>query len=156
MIQRPQTLYFLAIVAMVLMMCFSDIIFYEVSSEKTDANVEVMYNQTVINADGDSEAKTNSLLLFFIGSIGLIALVAMLMFKSRKMQVTLSGFNALFILASLYFMYRYSLGMDYFEQGEGNLTFSALLPFALLLFNIFAMMRIRKDEKLVRSMDRIR
>ncbi len=155
MIQRPQTLFYLAMLAISVMLLFSDTVFYTATNGDTES-VSVEYNETeLIAADGSSKEK-NTLLVGFLGAIGVLAFVSMIMFKNRKLQTLLSGFNFLFILGLIVVMYLNSLNIKFFEQGESSFTFYALLPMSYLFFNFLAMRGVKKDEKLIRSMDRLR
>ncbi len=158
MIQRPQTLYFLAIVAISLMLLFSDTVFFIAENTSTQEKYNVEYDETEIIAKDGTIKESNTWLIYFIGAISLLSLAALLVFKNRKMQVLLSSFNFLIILGLIVMMYMYSLHMNYFEgqDSQANYTFSALLPLAILFFNFLALRGVRKDEQLIRSMDRLR
>lgn len=158
MIQRPQTLFFLAVVAICAMLLFSDTIFYTAENPTTSEKYNVEYDETeMIAADGTAK-EGNTWLVSFAAAIATLSFVAMLMFKNRKLQALLSSFNFLFILGLIVMMYMYSMRMDYFagQEVSTSFTFAALLPLALMFFNFLAIKGIRKDEKLVRSMDRLR
>ncbi|MBT8326538.1 MAG: DUF4293 domain-containing protein, partial [Bacteroidia bacterium] len=114
------------------------------------------YDETELIASDGSSKEQNTLLVGFLGAIGILALIAMVMFKNRKLQTLLSGFNYLFILGMIVVMYLNSLNIKFFENGESSFTFYALLPLSYIFFNFLAMKGVRKDEKLIRSMDRLR
>ncbi|NNJ54705.1 MAG: DUF4293 domain-containing protein [Bacteroidia bacterium] len=155
MIQRPQTLFYLAMLAISVMLIFSDTVFYTASDGNT-SSVSVEYDETELIASDGSSKEQNTLLVGFLGAIGILALIAMVMFKNRKLQTLLSGFNYLFILGMIVVMYLNSLNIKFFENGESSFTFYALLPLSYIFFNFLAMKGVRKDEKLIRSMDRLR
>ena len=154
MIQRPQTLFFLAMVAICMMLLFSDSVFYKLSSGENEVAVE--YDETNLSApDGVSKEK-NTWIISFLSGISIIAGFTLIMFKNRKLQILLSSFNFLFILGLIVMMYAYSIGMNYFEGAQGGITFLALMPIALLLFNFLAIRGVKKDVQLIRSTDRLR
>jgi len=93
MIQRPQTLFYLALVAICLMLLFSDIVFYTATNQTQTETFNVEYDETEILAKDGTSKEQNTLLMSFIGAVGILAMVAMLMFKNRKLQTLLSGFN---------------------------------------------------------------
>ena len=91
----------------------------------------------------------------FIAS-AILALVAIFMFKNRKFQFVLGRLNIIlnFILLGL-FVYR-SLSIsgetsDVSEKGIGM-----LLPIFSIVFLVLANKAIKKDEDLVKSVDRLR
>lgn len=158
MIQRPQTLFFLAVVAISVMLMFSNTIFYTAENPATSEKYNVEYDETeMIAADGAAK-EGNTWLVSFAAAIAVLSLASLLMFKNRKLQALLSSFNFLFIFGLIVMMYMYSMNMNYFEgqNVDASFTFSALLPLALMFFNFLALRGIKKDEQLIRSMDRLR
>lgn len=101
------------------------------------------------------EKMTWGVLFFTILSV-LAPLVNIFMYKSRKRQITIGWITSLFIVlyyitAGVYFMSY--IGLD----AEGiSIQLGIILPLLALIFNILAISRIKKDEKLVKSLDRIR
>lgn len=101
---------------------------------------------------------TESLLLFAVAIIAaLSALVAVFLFKNRSAQIKLTIFG---ILASVAFIALEVWQADNFGKSNGMLKLSylwgALLPVAMIFFFILAAIAIRKDTKLVKSLDRLR
>ncbi|MCK5400649.1 MAG: DUF4293 domain-containing protein [Flavobacteriaceae bacterium] len=90
----------------------------------------------------------------FLGS-AILSLIAIFMFKNRKLQFVLGRLNIIlnFILLGL-FVYR-SLNLsgetDVSEKGIGM-----LLPIFSIVFLVLANKAIKKDEELVKSVDRLR
>ncbi len=160
MIQRPQTIYFLTVCVLAIMMMFSDIVYFKTSengAEKSKKNtVLVEYDETEIIGIDKADKEQNTSMWFVLGTIALLSLISLLSFKKRKLQASLSSFNFVAILLLIILMYVYSFNMNYFESGESNLTYAALLPLALLFFNYLGLRGIRRDERLIRSMDRFR
>lgn len=101
---------------------------------------------------------TESLLLFAVAIIAaLSALIAVFLFKNRSAQIKLTIFG---ILASVTFIALEVWQADNFATSNGILKLSylwgALLPVAMIFFFILAAIGIRKDNKLVKSLDRLR
>ncbi len=101
---------------------------------------------------------TESLLLFAVAIIAaLSALIAVFLFKNRSAQIKLTIFG---ILASVAFIALEVWQAANFSKSYGILKLSylwgALLPVAMILFFILAAINIRKDTKLVKSLDRLR
>ena len=93
-------------------------------------------------------------LAIFLGSAAL-ALITIFMFKDRKLQFVLGRLNIIlnFILLGL-FVYRslnLSGGTNVSEKGIGM-----LLPIFSIVFLVLANKAIKKDEDLVKSVDRLR
>ncbi|MFT4094403.1 MAG: DUF4293 domain-containing protein [Niabella sp.] len=81
-----------------------------------------------------------------------LALVAIFLFKDRKRQVqlTILGLLCAVGLIALYFLY-----VKNFAPG-GHLTLTALLTLFIVIGFFFAMKGIRKDQKLIRDLNRLR
>lgn len=99
----------------------------------------------------------NFLLVIVIIALGLLALVCLILFKNRKLQFKLSVFGVLFSLGFIFLEY---LMVESFKKDNAILSGSyqpgALLPIVMVVFFIMAARGIYKDEKLIKSMDRLR
>lgn len=87
----------------------------------------------------------------------LSALINIFLFKKRKAQIKLGHITTLLILffyvtTGVYF---YSVGNRMGLSIE-SVLYGIILPVIALIFNLLAIRGIKKDEKLVRSLDRIR
>jgi len=95
---------------------------------------------------------TNNMILLILSSIlGALCLFTIFIFKQRKLQswlcilaIVISGIDIY-----LYFVYK----KDY---PSSNLTLTSVFVFAIPIFLIFAARGIYKDQKLVKSMNRLR
>ncbi|MDN3596781.1 DUF4293 domain-containing protein [Zunongwangia endophytica] len=92
--------------------------------------------------------------IMFIAS-GLLSLVSIFMFKNRKLQFVLGRINILlnFILLGVFVYWSLSLPgeMNISEKGIGM-----FLPIISIVFLVLANKAIKKDEDLVKSVDRLR
>jgi Domain of unknown function (DUF4293) len=90
-------------------------------------------------------------LLVLTGISLLLSLISIFLYKDRKMQLKLSvgGVVLSVIILVLYFM-----GLRSFEKG--SLSFTCLFAFAVTVGFIMAVRGIWKDEKLVKSLDKLR
>ena len=123
----------------------------------TGEKIEVEFDETKIYASDGSSQEFNTYLVAIAAVIAFLSMAAILLFKNRKMQTLVSSVNYLLILGLIIMMYLYSLGIEYFNgTGHQSFTLLALLPMSLLFFNFLAIKGVKKDEKLIRSMDRIR
>jgi hypothetical protein len=86
-----------------------------------------------------------------MGACLLLAGVIIFLYKDRKLQFRLSvlGIGLSIIILIVYFMQ-----IKKFQAG--NYALSCLLAFAILVGYVMAAYRIRKDENLVKSLDRLR
>jgi hypothetical protein len=101
---------------------------------------------------------TESLLLFAIVIvISAIALVSVFLFKNRSLQLKLSIFGII-TSASIIALEVYEIGQ--FKIGyaitSGTYQWGGLLPVFMLIFFFLAARGIRKDQKLIKSLDRLR
>ena len=139
MIQRIQTVYlFLVIISVI---AFDFIPFGIMSNDGTGHSAVLA---------------VKSLWVFIIagGIIGLLAFITIFLFSNRKLQMKMVLFNILLsvVLIGL-FIYEliHHIGLSNYQFGIGT-----ILPIFILLFNGLAYFSIKSDEKLVRSMDRLR
>ena len=90
-----------------------------------------------------------SIVLVFVGALSLFS------FKNRKRQILLNNIsiiiNALLIGVLVYWMQNLSGGIDFPEKGIEP-VFPSIAVICLFLANLF----IKKDERLVKSVDRLR
>ncbi len=94
-----------------------------------------------------------ALLSIFIGA-GAVLLLAIFLFRNRKLQIRLSQAGFLMLLAGI------GLGLFFFFRDAGHddasFAFGTVLPVLAVVFSYFGFHYIRKDDKLVKSMDRLR
>jgi drug/metabolite transporter (DMT)-like permease len=79
------------------------------------------------------------------------------LFKNRKRQITFSWLSI--IAALVTFAYLYISCESYIEQHQivnGYYWIGLFLPLASVVFLIMGMMGVKKDEKLIKSLDRLR
>ncbi|TJY37262.1 DUF4293 domain-containing protein [Pontimicrobium aquaticum] len=107
------------------------------------------------NNDVSFFAKDDMLYLGLFCGSALLSLIAIFMFKNRKSQFVMGRLNIIlnFILLGL-FVYR-SLNLS----GEAMVSekgIGILLPIFSIVFLVLANKAIKKDEELVKSVDRLR
>lgn len=108
-------------------------------------------------SDSTFNVQDNMGLLILFAVAGALAVASIMLYKNRQLQMKICRFaiiaNVLgFILAIILFWQNLST-MQEVEPKDGV---GAYLPVAFLIFGILALRFIRKDENLVRSMDRLR
>lgn len=91
--------------------------------------------------------------VFYVSAV--LAIIAVLLFKNRKNQFVLNRLNMILNLFLLgFFVYR-SLNLS----GESNISekgIGMLIPIVSIVFLVLANRAIKKDEDLVKSVDRLR
>jgi glucan phosphoethanolaminetransferase (alkaline phosphatase superfamily) len=116
--------------------------------------ITVDYNSTEVNDEG---VGSNKGLIYFLYACGILAFLSIFLYKNRKLQMRLTMGCIVFVVIIFVEMYWYSYRMNYFEGGgTSSLELAAAVPFSILVLSILALNRIKKDENLVRSIDRIR
>ena len=99
----------------------------------------------------------NFLLVIMIIALGALAILCIFLFKNRKLQFRLSVLGVIFSVGFLFVEY---LKVEQFKKENnvlsGSYQVGALLPVVMIIFYILAARGIYKDEKLVKSLDRLR
>jgi peptidoglycan/LPS O-acetylase OafA/YrhL len=116
------------------------------------------YNGNMVDANNvkhiqELTAKSQMLLLILTAGEGIAALVAIFLFKNRKLQFRIT---LLTFLVSLINLVLFFLQTKQYVPGEGTYTLTAVFAIVVPVFLILAMRGIRKDDKLVKSLDRLR
>ena len=97
------------------------------------------------------------LLVIIIITLGILALICLFLFKNRKLQFRLSVFGVIF---SIIFIILEYIRVEDFKKDNliqtGSYQIGALLPIVMVIFFFLAGRGIYKDERLVKSMDRLR
>ena len=108
------------------------------------------------NTEGIAVFAVDDVLIFslFLAS-AILSLVSIVLFKNRKLQFVLGRINIIlnFILLGLFVYWSLSLsgGSEIPEKGIGM-----LIPVFSIVFLVLANKAIKKDEDLVKSVDRLR
>ncbi|MEO7309022.1 MAG: DUF4293 domain-containing protein [Chitinophagaceae bacterium] len=139
MIQRMQSIWlFLAAVAAFLSFKFSFFSGNFIGPDK----VKVFKSLT---------ASGNLVLLTLTVAVGVVALVAIFLYKNRKLQMR---FTLATLLMSLLTIILYYNQTQLFVEGKYDLT--AVVTLLVPIFLVLAARGIYKDQKLIRSLDRLR
>lgn len=95
--------------------------------------------------------QSHFLLLVLSVAVAITGLFAIFLFKNRKQQIQLT---LLGLLLQIAVVIMYITRLKEFETG--NFALTSVFTFAIPLFFILAWLGIRKDERLIKSMDRLR
>jgi len=165
MIQRIQTI-FLLITAILMGIA----LYFPLCEVVDNDNISVMFHSFGIGEISGDQRPVWENDMFTIAWGGLTftllsiitPLIAIFLYKNRKRQARLTLLNALFIVIYYVAVIAYlSAFINKIDSEDANIqinltSFIIVLPFIALIFDLLAYWRIRKDEKLVRSLDRIR
>jgi glucan phosphoethanolaminetransferase (alkaline phosphatase superfamily) len=161
MIQRVQTLFLLGlIVCMALLFIFP--IWEKVNPDTGTKYALDAFYWMELTENPEGWEVINSKPAYYLAGLAalscLVALYSIFQFKKRLTQIKLGAVNAFVIMAfvatATYFIYTGENQIGY--EARGIFKPGYFLPLGALLFNSLANRFIRKDEKLVRSVDRIR
>lgn len=98
-------------------------------------------------------ARSNIMITILSAGVGLAALICIFLYKNRKRQFRIA---LIALLASVVNIVLFFLETRKFIAREGNYDLTAAFAFAVPVFLILALRGIKKDEKLVKSLDRLR
>jgi hypothetical protein len=98
-------------------------------------------------------AQSNLLLLILSAGVGIASLIAIFLYKNRKMQLRIV---LLTLLVSILNLGLYFAETQKFVPGEGKYDLTAVFAIFIPILLFFAIRGIRRDEKLVKSLDRLR
>lgn len=166
MIQRIQTILLLGVaICMGLVLAYP--IWFETSADQAQGMILTAFKTEVIDFggtmnQGDDDTVVSSSANWYIAALavaaGLIALISIFQFKNRLTQMKLGALNALLMAATLGLSY-YNIFQNessFSPTTQGNISLGFYLPAFAMLLNILSNRFIRKDEKLVKSVDRLR
>ncbi|MCH7414790.1 DUF4293 domain-containing protein [Belliella sp. R4-6] len=159
MIQRIQTVFlFLVAVAMILVVLFP--IWQQVNPDQTMMLTLTAWNLEKIDIQTqqviESEGK------FFIGILAIIAaglaLFSLSQYKNRTRQMFLNMINSLVMVVTLALIIwtSHQANADFRPEVNGAFVLGFWAIFGGMIMNLLSNRFIRKDEMLVRSVDRIR
>lgn len=87
-----------------------------------------------------------------------LSFYSLLSYKNRKLQMVIGALNSLLMISIMALMlYKAQAPQNWITEGEpGKYQLGLFLPMIAIMMNIIANRLIRRDERLVRSMDRVR
>lgn len=164
MIQRVQTVLLLIIAIAMAMMPFTNI-WGELDDATNQLRVLSGFELEVIDTKGtlndpSDDTVISSQSTWYIGSLAilasLVAFISIFSFKNRLNQMKLGALNALIMAGILGISFYTIYTNEPLIDGQGSITTGFYLPAGAMMLNILANRFIRKDEKLVKSVDRLR
>ena len=150
MIQRVQSLYLLLAALVQVLFATGTYFTYQL----TDVSYCVT-GSGVFNSSGEKIGGDMKTLILGIG-ISLLALISIFLFKNRKQQIKLSRIGGLLTMAEIVFVIISYVKVKELPINNVSIGYvNFILPISTLLF-FLAAKAIKKDDELVRSVDRIR
>ena len=159
MLQRIQTLFLLGVVIAMSLTAVLPVWTYTLDN----FNITLKMGHLAYSTNGGTEVLGEANLVYLLGiavTAGLLAFINIFKFNNRKMQMNIAMVNSLLIIT--YIVLNYLFVPKQAADLLGNeiigyhFQFGFYLTIVALLFNILARVFIKKDEDLVRSVDRIR
>ncbi|WP_040496873.1 DUF4293 domain-containing protein [Fulvivirga imtechensis] len=159
MLQRIQTVFLLLVVLLMLVMLILPLWTYQSEDAGT------IYLLTSFYLDAKEGTALAERIYFPYAFVAVLAIAAAIVgvieiakFKNRLLQMKLGALNSLFMAGAMGLgLYFASEIMDEKQLKYGwNYGMGVFFPAAAMICNVIANRFIRKDEKLVRSVDRIR
>jgi hypothetical protein len=153
MIQRKQTLFLLAAMILTGMLLWLNLATFQSNSETWILKCSGVGQTT---ANGFATAIITYPILSLIITSTLISLLAIFSFKKRILQMRLCILNMAFqagISAMIYYV-----GQTAASQLDAVASYNwpIIAPVIAIVFTLFALMSIRKDDALIKSLNRIR
>jgi len=158
MIQRIQTVYLsLAVIAMGLLFAFPLAQFFS----ETGAYIFSVTGLKNMVPDGTIAFNPLIFLPLSIGATvtGLLALFTIFQYKNRAFQIKLTSIGVLLCIAlimAIFFLYIHIIEKKIGIVPDYRKAYGIYLPLVALVFMVMANRAIKRDDKLVRSADRLR
>ncbi|GBU07221.1 membrane protein [Bacteroidales bacterium] len=151
MIQRIQTIYLLLIAGFMLA-----ILFLPLGSFIKDGEVASFNCFGLTITQGTGFVKSEWTLFYLAIASSLISFSAVFLYKKRNLQVGLSYLMLMSLVMFYFFCWVYLQGYYNIYSSSFSFGFALVLPLLSIILGFMAIAGIKKDEKLIRSLDRIR
>ncbi len=145
MIQRKQTIFLLLALAVSSLLFFIPIALITANGQNLILKIsEIHDTNNGVNTMPD---------LVLLSIICLISCITILLYKNRTFQLRLCIANILLSAALEGLMFFQLINI---HAIDGTIKYGLFFPILIIIFQILAFIGIRKDDKLVKSLDRIR
>ncbi|MBO3700383.1 DUF4293 domain-containing protein [Roseivirga sp. E12] len=165
MIQRFQTV-LLLLVALCMALILAYPIWFEQSPDASKGIIVTALKMEVVDFGGTPTDGADDIILesrgtWYIAALAiaasLVAFISIFQFKNRLNQMKLGALNALLMAATLgvsfYKVYQFE---EMLNPAQGSFSIGFFLSAVAMVLNVLSNRFIRKDEKLIKSVDRIR
>lgn len=109
------------------------------------------FYQAAVIQNGEITALSTSWLTIIAALTGALAFINIFLFNNRKLQFRFCVFGIFLTVLLLVLCF-----VEMSKFTSGSLTLSCIIYFAIIAFYFLAARGISKDEKLIKSMDRLR
>ena len=152
MIQRIQTVFLLGTVVSLVIM-----IFLPLAEILTNEGIYYTAYSSGIEKEGGEVVYPTLPVLILVVVIAVMSLINIFLFRNRKLQIRLSVYGIIlsFGIIGLLYYYRVVLFRE-IDVDSYWLKLPLILPLAAIIFTYLAFRGIRKDEILIRSIDKLR
>ena len=155
MIQRIQSLYLVAVVALMATALLTPLAYFAAGS-----NIYELFAFELVNQANDAASQSTIYMGVVVALATIIPLITIFLYKNRMLQIRLCAVELVLLLGAQIFMaLYYYLGNRMFEQLEFHtqgIRIAIIFPLLAIILDYLALRAIFKDEMLVRSLDRIR
>ena len=154
MIQRIQTIFLLVVV--VALVAFNFYPYWE-NVPQPGESVYQLFGYAHVEINGDETTMTYGLYSVVGGLTALAALLALIeiaVFNNRLTQMKIGALNSVIMTIALGFMTYFVLQLQ--KELSGSFGIGIFILALAMLSNVMARRSINRDEKLVKSVDRIR
>lgn len=153
MIQRIQSIYLLLAAIVVMLMYYIPVAIFKEN--------DVIYNMYACHIlhPTTRESLLSVVPMAILPLLSLFfSLFAILKFKNRSFQMKLNKLNLLVLLALIAVegVYFFRISKNVLQQADAQPYIAALAPLIAIIFVVLANKAIKKDDNLVKSIDRIR
>lgn len=153
MIQRLQTIYLLLITVLMVALFFLPL---GIFSDGTSSYLLTVCGYKSMGESAELVVNTWPLAVLATGAF-LLSFISIFLYKKRKTQITLSNIGSLliflFYLAFIYYAYDFKGDSDTMNM---EMKPALIIPLLSLVLYYAAIRKIKSDEALVRSLDRLR
>lgn len=159
MIQRPQSLFLLAMAVLLLTSVFTPLWKMTISNGEGIVTYELsaLYLNTIVAGKEPTSVLVLYIALLFVAGAAL-AIFNMLKYNDRVLQMKLGALNSLVVAAgvgaAMYWIYQTEQSAG--EAARGQFLYGFYLPVAAMLCNLISNRLIRRDHQLVKDADRLR
>ncbi|MEI7801100.1 MAG: DUF4293 domain-containing protein [Bacteroidota bacterium] len=101
-------------------------------------------------------AGTHLYLLLIATLLGLFQIISIFFYKERKTQILFCNISIFITIVYLLTFFVIFLQENEISNLASGIQIGTILPILIIVFKILAITNIRKDEELIRSMDRLR
>ncbi len=155
MLQRVQTVYLLAATVLMSLMLFLPLA--EIAAEGTGI-YQVLSKGWYIMSEETAELAMATWPVFILAlALVLAPLINLFLYRSRKLQIRICVYSIILAFGLIGLIYYYFVvGFRQLDEPAYALRFPLVLPAIFIILIYLAFRGIRKDEILIRSLDRIR